>query len=78
LIGDLSDWQIREELALTRVDGNGTWELRLPAERLRHQALYRLHVQWPGGHGDRIPAWARRVVQDPETLIFNAQVWRPP
>ena len=27
--------------------------------------------------GDRIPAYARRVVQDPESLIFNAQVWRP-
>ena len=27
--------------------------------------------------GDRIPAYARRVVQDTESLIFNAQVWRP-
>jgi 1,4-alpha-glucan branching enzyme len=27
--------------------------------------------------GDRIPAYARRVIQDPESLIFNAQVWRP-
>ncbi|KJS30686.1 MAG: 1,4-alpha-glucan branching protein [Desulfatitalea sp. BRH_c12] len=78
LIGDLSDWQVREELALTRQDANGTWEIALPAERLRHADLYRLHVRWPGGSGDRIPAWARRVVQDPQTLIFNAQVWRPP
>src|SRR4030066_1438923 len=31
-----------------------------------------------GGEGDRIPAYARRVVQDPKTLIFNAQVWLPP
>ncbi len=78
LIGELSDWGLRADLALTRIDANGTWELRLPADRLRHQDLYRLHVQWPGGGGDRIPAWARRVVQDPRTLIFNAQVWRPP
>jgi 1,4-alpha-glucan branching enzyme len=34
-------------------------------------------MQWPGGSGDRIPAWARRVVQDPVTHIFNAQVWHP-
>jgi 1,4-alpha-glucan branching enzyme len=78
LIGDLSAWQIRDELALKRIDANGTWELRLPAGHLHHQDLYRLHVQWPGGSGDRIPAWARRVVQDPHTLIFNAQVWQPP
>ena len=38
--------------------------------------VFRMH--WPGGEGDRIPAYARRVVQDPNTLIFNAQVWAPP
>jgi len=78
LIGDFSNWRPTEANALQRIDGNGTWELRLPADRLHHEALYRLHVQWAGGSGDRIPAWARRVVQDPATLIFNAQVWRPP
>ncbi|MBF0227960.1 MAG: alpha amylase C-terminal domain-containing protein [Desulfobacterales bacterium] len=30
-----------------------------------------------GSNGDRIPTCAARVVQDPETLIFNAQVWNP-
>jgi len=77
LVGDLCDWKIRDDLALTRIDANGTWQLRLPASQLRHKDLYRLHVQWPGGSGDRVPAWARRVVQDPQTLIFNAQLWRP-
>jgi 1,4-alpha-glucan branching enzyme len=77
LVGDLSDWTIRDDLALRRIDANGTWQLRLPALQLRHKDFYRLHVQWPGGSGDRVPAWARRVVQDPQTLIFNAQVWRP-
>ncbi|RJQ80206.1 MAG: 1,4-alpha-glucan-branching enzyme [Desulfobacteraceae bacterium] len=75
LIGELSDWKVRDDLALTRIDANGTWEIQLPADRLRHNDLYRLHVRWPGGGGDRIPAWARRVVQDPHTHIFNAQVW---
>ncbi len=78
LIGDLSGWQPRDELALRRINANGVWEIRLPEDRLRHGDLYRLRLQWPGGGGDRIPAWTRRVVQDPETLIFNAQVWRPP
>ncbi len=77
LIGDLSHWQPSDDLALQRIDGNGVWEITLPADRLRHQDLYRLKVSWPGGGGDRIPAWTRRVAQDPQTLIFNAQVWRP-
>jgi 1,4-alpha-glucan branching enzyme len=77
LIGELSDWKAREDLALTRIDDNGTWEIQLPGDRLHHNDLYRLHVQWPGGSGDRIPAWTRRVVQDSDSLIFNAQVWHP-
>jgi len=77
LVGELSDWQVRGDLALTRVDADGTWEIELAAERLRHKDLYRLHVQWPGGSGDRIPAWTRRVVQDPHSHIFNSQVWHP-
>jgi 1,4-alpha-glucan branching enzyme len=78
LVGDLSHWTVRKDLALRRIDPNGTWEIELPAECMRHGDLYRLHVQWPGGGGDRVPAWARRVVQDPNSFIFNAQVWHPP
>ena len=77
LIGDLSGWQIAPDLQFEKLDTQDVWELRLPADRLKHGDLYRLHIQWPGGGGDRIPAWARRVVQDPATHIFNAQVWRP-
>jgi len=77
LIGDMTDWLERAEFALNRIDETGVWEMRLPVDRLHHGDLYRLKVDWPGGSGDRIPAYARRVVQDPQTLIFNAQVWRP-
>ena len=55
----------------------GVWELRLPPDGLAHEELYRLSMHWQDGAGDRIPAYARRVVQDPQTEIFNAQVWRP-
>lgn len=34
-----------------------------------------MSVHWPGGQGLRIPAYATRVVQDPDTHIFSAQVW---
>ena len=76
LVGDMTGWHNQRDFALTAL-GEGVWEIRLPADALRHEDLYRLRILWPGGEGDRIPAYARRVVQDPETLIFNAQVWSP-
>jgi 1,4-alpha-glucan branching enzyme len=78
LIGDISDWQEREEFALKKIRDDGVWEIRLAANKIAHRDLYRLRIYWIGGKGDRIPAYARRVVQDPNTLIFNAQVWAPP
>jgi 1,4-alpha-glucan branching enzyme len=78
LVGDMTDWLGKKGFALERTDADGRWEIRLPAESLGHGDLYRLRVHWPGGKGDRIPAYARRVVQDPVSLIFNAQVWFPP
>jgi 1,4-alpha-glucan branching enzyme len=77
LVGDMSRWQEQQDLACRRINANGVWELRLPEVRMKHGDLYRLRIRWPGGAGDRIPAWTRRVVQDPHTHIFNAQVWHP-
>ncbi len=76
LIGEMSDWQESADFALHPLQ-EGVWEIRLAADMLQHGDLYRLRIHWPGGKGDRIPAYARRVVQDPQSLIFNAQVWRP-
>ena len=78
LVGQMTDWRELPRFALERLDGaDGVWEIRLPGEAMAHGDLYRLRVHWIGGEGERIPAWARRVVQDPHTLIFNAQVWDP-
>jgi 1,4-alpha-glucan branching enzyme len=77
LVGDFSGWRPRADYALRRLNREGHWELRLPAGALRHGDHYRLHLAWPDGAGDRIPSYARRVVQDPETKIFSAQVWAP-
>jgi 1,4-alpha-glucan branching enzyme len=77
IIGDMTDWQEKPAYALKPVGPYGVWEIQLPPDALEHENLYRLRVYWPGGNGDRIPAYANRVVQDPETLIFNAQVWQP-
>ena len=78
LIGEFNRWEEGARWCLQpAADHEGVWEIELPADRLAHAMLYRLRIHWPGGSGDRIPAYARRVVQDPETLIFNAQVWHP-
>ncbi len=77
LIGDFTGWREEQQFALKKINDIGTWEIWLTPDKLRHGDLYRLRMHWPGGEGDRIPAYARRVVQDPNTLIFNAQVWAP-
>jgi 1,4-alpha-glucan branching enzyme len=76
LIGDFSGWQKLPVYALTRKE-NGVWEANLPKQALHHGDLYKMAVTWPGGGGERIPAYATRVVQDENTKIFSAQVWSP-
>ncbi|MFC2081193.1 alpha amylase C-terminal domain-containing protein [Bacteroidota bacterium] len=76
LVGDFSEWKEAEEWELKSIS-NGNWELEIPFRSMKHGDVYRLSVHWQGGSGDRIPAWTNRVVQDPDTLIFNAQVWVP-
>ncbi len=77
LVGCFSNWQPCHEFELHRIDERGAWEITLPDRALKHEDLYRLFMRWPGGQGDRIPSYARRVVQDGQTKIFNAQVWSP-
>lgn len=76
IIGTFNDWKKDEEYRLQNI-GNGIWEAKLPLERLHHLDLFKLLIEWKGGSGERIPAWIRRVVQDPDTKIFSAQVWSP-
>ncbi len=77
LIGNMTGWQEKSEFELQPITKDGNWEIRLPQDKLKHGDPYRLRIHWPGGEGDRIPSYTRRVIQDPETLIFNAQVWSP-
>ncbi len=76
LIGDFSDWKKKDSYKLVQ-QKNGIWEINLSSNQLNHGDLYKLIVCWNGGEGERIPAWATRVVQDKDTHIFNAQVWNP-
>ena len=77
LVGDFNNWSEDEVYRAKRVEGTGNWELRLPEKAMQHGDLFKMHVKWNGGEGERIPAWATRVVQDEVTKIFSAQVWNP-
>ena len=78
LIGDFNNWQVKPEYRLKKVKrSNGVWELELKADEMKHGDLFKMMVYWEGGEGERIPAYANRVVQDETTKIFSAQVWAP-
>jgi 1,4-alpha-glucan branching enzyme len=76
LIGEFNDWKETAECKLTRMENN-VWEIRLPADRMNHGNLFKLSVYWKGGHGHRLPSYARRVIQHEDTKVFDAQVWAP-
>ncbi len=76
LIGDFSQWKKLKKYALKRRD-NGVWEIKMKPADVKHGDLYKMIVEWDGGSGERIPAYATRVVQDETTHIFSAQAWSP-
>ena len=79
VFGDFNNWQ-RTEIRMHK-DAAGVWSVFFPAamyrDRLRHGSLYKIHVHGDNGWLDRIPAYARRVVQDDETKNYTAQFWNP-
>ena len=80
LMGDFNGWD-RGAHRLTR-DRYGVFSLFLPDEggrpRIRHESSVKLHVVSERGALDRIPAYIRRAVQDPNTHDFVGQYWEPP
>ncbi|MCC8118417.1 MAG: alpha amylase C-terminal domain-containing protein [Bacteroidales bacterium] len=76
LIGDFSNWKEELKYSLKRLD-NGVWEIHLKPNDLKEGQLFKMMVHWPGGEGERIPAYAHRVVQDEKTHIFSAEVYCP-
>lgn len=80
VIGDFNDWKIDRTYDLQRRD-HGTWELRLPLAAFAHGQHYKLVMFWNENDrelsAERLPSFCRRVVQDPDTKLFSAQVWAP-
>ena len=77
LVGDFNGWKIDPDFEVFRIEGTDVWERRIPADRIRHGDHYHLEMRWEGGHGERIPAYARYVTQDERTKLFSACVWAP-
>ena len=73
LIGDFTGWKEDDRFSLSRL-ANGVWEIILPDDAIYPGQKYKMLVRWDGSSGERIPAYATRVVQDPVTHIFSAEV----
>jgi len=76
LIGSFNNWTASESFLFEQVK-KGEWELKLPLDKLEHGQRYKLRIEWQGGNGDRIPAWATRLWQDEKTKAFDAMIWKP-
>jgi 1,4-alpha-glucan branching enzyme len=79
LTGDFNGWS-RTSHPLTR-DDFGVWSLFVPdagGAGLVHGGRVKVHVISAQGGADRVPAYARRTVQDTSTHDFSAQFWAPP
>jgi 1,4-alpha-glucan branching enzyme len=78
LVGEFNGWD-REANPLER-DQWGVWSTFLSDDiygnRLVHGGLVKVHVIAGAGGQDRLPAYARRVVQDADEH-FSAQYWHP-
>ena len=77
LVGDFNGWKIDPDFEVFRKPGTDVWERRIATKKIKHLDKYHLEMRWEGGHGERIPAYARYVVQDNETKLFSACVWNP-
>jgi 1,4-alpha-glucan branching enzyme len=77
LIGDFNGWDRGKNPA--RKDEFGVWHVMLPqaqAQGLVHESRYKVHVAGANGGMDRIPAYAKRVLQE-EDQSFAARLWMP-
>jgi 1,4-alpha-glucan branching enzyme len=74
--GDFNNWQILPDYAMKNI-GGGNWELELAEDVVKHKDLFKFHIFWNGGDGERIPSYATRCVQDNDTKVFSAQIWDP-
>ena len=78
LFGEVNGWD-RTSLPMLKDRRTGVWSIFLHDDQyyLPHGSLYKILVVGDNGTHERVPAYARRAVQDEVTKIFSAQVWAP-
>jgi 1,4-alpha-glucan branching enzyme len=76
LVGDFNEWKANKKYAFQKLQF-GNWEIHLQEDDLKHGQYFQLLIKWKGGEGLRLPSYGNRMVQDPKTLLFAAQVWSP-
>jgi len=76
LIGDFNSWDRQSHLF--ERDNNGIWQLKLSKNTLEHGQSIKLCITGADNSThDRIPSCINRVIQDPESHDFSAQIWNP-
>jgi 1,4-alpha-glucan branching enzyme len=79
LTGDFNGWD-RTSHKLEKND-RGDWEIFLPyseyKDSFKHESKIKVTIHAANGITDRIPAYIRRVIQDPATHDFAGQLWFP-
>ncbi|MBO4511514.1 MAG: alpha amylase C-terminal domain-containing protein [Victivallales bacterium] len=68
LVGDFSNWQIKDEYKLTPGE-NGEWHGTFDTIRTGQQ--YRMFVRWNGGEGYRLPSAVRHLARSTADLSRN-------
>lgn len=76
LLSEKSNWKEINTYKFTKKE-HGVWELTLQPHELTHKDHFKLSIHWPGGSGERIPSYAKYVLQDSKTHAFDAAVWHP-
>lgn len=74
IMGDMNNWN-QTELRLTPI-GNGIFEIYLLGERnLYHGCKVKTVIEKDGQRFERVPLYARRVVQDDNTYVWCAEIF---
>lgn len=76
VVGDFNGWSRVQEFKMRNI-GNGNWELYVPKGMVNPGNLFKWYVEWNGGAGERLPAYAVRCVQDKDTKLFAAEIQDP-
>ena len=74
IMGDMNDWN-QTELRLSPI-GNGVFEIYIPEHRnLYNGCKVKTVMEKDGKRFERVPLYARRVVQDPKTCVWCGEIF---